>query len=255
MRKALLISAAAMAFGVAAPAHASLVFQSNVLLTAQGFGNAPRSVTIQANGNASGCVSAAGGVISTGSGACVANATVFQANSVQNVGGAEVNPVDSSKFGIPTLGSLGITSAGDIAILFNATEPDNAITVTDITLKIFSASGAFLGAIDTAGSVNFTDLVSGNGGAGFTFGVDADQTSFLQGLINTAGSGGFLATELSVTGAAGGPESLAIVNRNRPTAPVPEPATWAMMLVGFGMLGGAMRRKGKTNVAGRVRFA
>ena len=37
------------------------------------------------------------------------------------------------------------------------------------------------------------------------------------------------------------------------TAPVPEPATWGMMLVGFGMLGGAMRRRSK--VARRVSFA
>lgn len=28
-----------------------------------------------------------------------------------------------------------------------------------------------------------------------------------------------------------------------PTAPVPEPATWAMMIAGFGMAGGAMRRR------------
>ena len=27
------------------------------------------------------------------------------------------------------------------------------------------------------------------------------------------------------------------------TAPVPEPATWAMMIAGFGLTGGAMRRR------------
>ena len=36
-------------------------------------------------------------------------------------------------------------------------------------------------------------------------------------------------------------------------AAVPEPATWAMMLVGFGAIGGAMRRKSKVNTA--VSFA
>jgi hypothetical protein len=34
---------------------------------------------------------------------------------------------------------------------------------------------------------------------------------------------------------------------------VPEPATWAMMLIGFGAIGGALRRRQK--VAGRIRFA
>ena len=37
------------------------------------------------------------------------------------------------------------------------------------------------------------------------------------------------------------------------TGAVPEPATWAMMLVGFGAVGGALRRRQK--VATRIRFA
>ena len=37
-----------------------------------------------------------------------------------------------------------------------------------------------------------------------------------------------------------------------PTAPIPEPATWAMMLVGFGAIGFAMRRR---KVQPKVRFA
>ncbi len=36
---------------------------------------------------------------------------------------------------------------------------------------------------------------------------------------------------------------------------VPEPATWAMMLFGFGILGASMRRKARATVRGRVRFA
>ncbi|MDB5681975.1 MAG: hypothetical protein JWO16_1780, partial [Sphingomonas bacterium] len=31
--------------------------------------------------------------------------------------------------------------------------------------------------------------------------------------------------------------------------PVPEPATWAMMMVGFGLMGAALRRRGVTAVA------
>lgn len=36
---------------------------------------------------------------------------------------------------------------------------------------------------------------------------------------------------------------------------IPEPATWAMMLFGFGILGASMRRKGLAAVRGRVNFA
>ncbi|QDZ09087.1 PEP-CTERM sorting domain-containing protein [Sphingomonas panacisoli] len=39
----------------------------------------------------------------------------------------------------------------------------------------------------------------------------------------------------------------------RALAPVPEPTTWAMMIVGFGLVGSAMRRSRK--VTTRVRFA
>ena len=38
-------------------------------------------------------------------------------------------------------------------------------------------------------------------------------------------------------------------------AVVPEPGTWAMMLVGFGFLGAALRRRKSTNVRGRISFA
>ncbi|MEH3120469.1 MAG: PEPxxWA-CTERM sorting domain-containing protein [Sphingomonas phyllosphaerae] len=40
---------------------------------------------------------------------------------------------------------------------------------------------------------------------------------------------------------------------NPPAGAVPEPATWAMMMLGFGVVGFAMRRKAKVNT--RVRFA
>jgi hypothetical protein len=34
----------------------------------------------------------------------------------------------------------------------------------------------------------------------------------------------------------------------------PEPATWAMMLIGFGVIGGAMRRKKATSIQGRMHW-
>ncbi len=36
---------------------------------------------------------------------------------------------------------------------------------------------------------------------------------------------------------------------NVPQSPIPEPATWAMMIAGFGLVGAAMRRRGATTVA------
>ena len=39
------------------------------------------------------------------------------------------------------------------------------------------------------------------------------------------------------------------VNVGGAVSPVPEPATWGMMLVGFGIVGGAMRRRQRTSVS------
>ena len=58
------------------------------------------------------------------------------------------NPLTAGlKYGIPTIGSLGITTANQIGILFNATEPGgNSANVTDLTLKFYTATGSLLSA-------------------------------------------------------------------------------------------------------------
>jgi hypothetical protein len=59
-----------------------------------------------------------------------------------------------------------------------------------------------------------------------------------------------------VSGTTGGEASFSGNNSLAATPQVPEPATWAMMLVGFGFLGAAMRRRSSNTVVnGRLRFA
>jgi hypothetical protein len=50
-------------------------------------------------------------------------------------------------------------------------------------------------------------------------------------------------------GASYGPDRLGRVTLGAEAGAVPEPATWAMMISGFGMVGGAMRRRAKTSVS------
>ena len=230
------------------PASASLVFDNTILLPAQGFGVAPRDLTIQsANNNttASGCVGVGGGGSIT-FGTCITNAQVFDSNGVQNANGTNDMPnplVDDNKYGIPTLASLGWMTAADIGILFNATEPNgDNINVTDITLKFYNSTNMFITAID--GNQAFANSNPGNGVAGFAFVVDALQQVHLNAMVfNQPGFGTFrIALEASVTDATGGPESFLAFNRAA-VAAVPEPGTWGMMLLGFGVVGSAVRRR------------
>ncbi len=255
---------------LSATSSASLIYQSDILLSAQGFGAAPRDLTIQEvgprqDGSESGCVGvSAAGAIVVGSTAprCNVDALIFP-NGVISTGGDEANPpTDNQKFGIPTLGSRGIDSASDIGILFNATEPGgDAANVTDITLNFFTNTGgvfSFLTSID--GQNNFASTNPGNGVAGFVFVVDAAQRILLDAAVFSRPDVASITLSLNstITGIDGGPESFRIVNLGAldcvpsPTVicgpqQVPEPGTLA--LLGIALLGGlaTIRRRSGRN--------
>jgi PEP-CTERM motif-containing protein len=243
---------AALAFAAPHAAFGSLVYDSTVHLSGQGFGNVPRDLTLQSPNNET-FESGAVGVSSTGAitfGVPIADASVHDNNGVQTVAGTASMPsplADDQKYGIPTIGSLGITMASEIGILFNATEPaGNSVNVTDLTLKFYSSTGTFLGAID--GSNNFPDSFAGNGVAGFVFRVSNDELSYVSGLLAN-GPSTIMALEASIGGingaATGGPESFAIVNVGAVT-PVPEPGTYGLMLAGLAAIGFIARRRRKS---------
>jgi PEP-CTERM motif len=249
---ALAASVCIASLAAATPASASLVYDATLSTSAQGFGAAPRVLTIQATGQQtveSGCVGVSGsGGIVVGTAGCRGSDAVTDPNGVVPVGGAETNPqTDNQKFGIPTTGSLGIATAADIGVLFNAVEPGgDGINLTDLTLKFFSSTGAFLGSID--GSFNFSQTEVGNGSAGNIFRISADEQAYVNGLLAIGGNTTTLALEATATNFAGGEESFRLVNLRAGSA-VPEPATWAMMLVGFGAMGVSMRRRRRANDA------
>ena len=246
MRRVLTLAlATAATMAIATPASASLVFNAGATLNAQGFGSAPRALSVQGTGNAtveSGCVGVNGsGGIVVGPTGCMGHDANFEPNTVVDVGGDEPPPLtDNQKYGIPTVASLGWASAADIGVLFNVTDPGgNGVNLTDITLKFYSSTGVLLGSIDGNQTFSATDV--GNGAAGFIFTVSPTETAYVNGIL---GGGGtiYTALEATINGVHGGPETFSIINLQRP---VPEPATWAMMLLGFGGIGMAMRRRRK----------
>ena len=240
------IAVTSVLLGMSAGANANLVQNGELLIGAQGFGNAPRLLTIQGQGNSnteSGAIGIVGGVLVALTPG-IANASVFGGNGVTNVGGNTVNPLsDNQKFGIPTLGELNWTSGANVNLLFNATEPGgDGLTVTDVTLKFYNGNSV-LAAID--GSFSLASTFTGNGSAGFLISVDAAQQTFLNSTVfNQAGASTFrIALESTITGVGGGPESFSAVSA---VTAVPEPETYAMMLAGLGLMGMVGVRRKKT---------
>ena len=104
-----------------------------------------------------------------------------------------------------------------------------------VTITALSLTGAVL-----ASSTNpLTAMVSQNG-QNF-FGILADSSTPI-GKVTIEALGN---TQIS---------SIAQFRLGGVTGAVPEPATWALMLIGFGILGAGMRRK-RTTIGSRVSFA
>lgn len=248
--KAAAITSALLA--LSAGANASLVQDGMLDLGGQGFGNAPRLLTIQGKGNStyeSGAIGISGGeIVALTPG--IADSSVYLGNGVQNLGGDTVNPlVDSNKFSIPTLGSLNWTSASDVRLLFNAVEPGgNGLSVDDVTLKFYNGD-TVIAAID--GSFELASTLTGNGSSGFLINVDAAQQSFLNTTVfGLGGAADYrIALESTISGVAGGPESFSAVMGDGTgggggvVSAVPEPETYAMLLSGLGLMGFMARRR------------
>lgn len=231
---------AASAFVFTTPAQADLVLVGGTPtssfgdFTAQGFGNAPRQLTLQTNGLES------GGVTGTG---------VLTGDAVSG----------SNKSGTTTISAAGWTSGSTVAIGFNTNqEGQTGITLDNLTLSIWDSSGTTLiQSFSTAGPINFsaTDLAlqQGNGAAVFEFVLDSGQQTIFNGL-NLAGNDiiSLSATLGCATASAtcfpsnDGADSFTVV---RSVAPVPEASTWAMMLMGFFGIGFlAYRRRSSGNL-------
>lgn len=135
---------------------------------------------------------------------------------------------------------------------------NTSATIRDTTGQGYGRISLYLGSIDTYNSL---DILSTTGaviasfmGGQFLGGNSGDQVSpNTNRLISfTQEEGELLFGGVTIRSSGNSAE----VDNVRFASPsgVPEPASWAMMLVGFGLLGGSMRSKRKTSL-GRVSLA
>ena len=107
--------------------------------------------------------------------------------------------------------------------------------------------------IGTGQMVSYNPLFAGNDNTNFSGNVQNSAHlgfAFLSGVGFNPNIDGLYRVTLDVTGFSGGPQSLSVdAKYGLGVAAVPEPATWAMLIAGFGLVGGAMRRRTRTSVS------
>ena len=216
------------------PARADIVYLGPTNLGGQGFGNTTTILTLQAQGNN----------------------TTETASIVPTTGGFSTSGdlsgtgTETSKYGTPTLGSLGWTTGSQVDLLFNANEPNsNSVTIPagSLQLSFFDANNTAitlengLTYLTNSTAVTIPNTAPGQGNSGFLFGLDAGEQALLNSLVfSLPGFENFrIGLAATVNDVAGGPESFAALS----AVPLPPSALLlASGLIGLGLLGRRKKR-------------
>src|SRR5687768_1344793 len=173
-----LVAVAALIFSASAPAGADLIFDSSLGgVSGSGLGTVATVLTFQSPGATS---TESGSVSFNGTADVTSDTGVLASGGTVTFGDVKTG---ASQTLTRSLGEVGITSAGELAIVLNASEPaGNSITVTGLELTLFSGGTTFFTA-DLAASEQFAATFTGTGNQGFVFVLDTAQAAALDTLL------------------------------------------------------------------------
>jgi hypothetical protein len=158
-------------------------------------------------------------------------------------GGEGSLPPSLAVLGGDTL-SIAVTGAADPSGGYGTHGPDGFALTSNIT----NATGSSVGNFTSSSSLALLGVFLGSGsgvdtvftiGSGGSFVVPTGATALYLGFADSYGFNG----PSSYYGDNSGGFSAEISAASENVGAVPEPATWAMMIIGFGAVGAAMRRR------------
>jgi PEP-CTERM motif len=162
------------------------------------------------------------------------NALVFGADgTLYGAGGRSLYSINKTTGAATLLGNTGFDSAGDLAFFGG---------------NLYLTAGTGISSLARINLGPVSGSLVGSTGVNSVFGLARGDDGVLYGVagrsvykVNAATGAATFATNYNYTGAGGAFGSAFFAEAT--TGAVPEPATWAMMIVGFGIAGYSLRRR------------
>lgn len=224
----LLLACIAMLAACSATARADIVLTGPVEDSGNGFGTVLNLLTLQ---NTS---SEWGQVLWDGS-----------MNTFSTNGQEDTNSNKTSTYSVSDLAAIGL-GINNFSFVFDINEAGNPkqLLLNDFDLVFMDTTGAELFRMtwDSSGGTILPEVGGGVGGSGYRFDVDftsALEMSFFDTTTNRVGM--VVAENMPVDQTSDGPDTFFLVPREN--APVPEPSSMVLCLVGVAMLAGVRRRR------------